>query len=271
MTGSSPTIRLPSLAEVIAGQLRERIIKNDLTDGDVLPRQEDLVAELGASKPSIQAALRILEAEGLISVRRGKQGGAIVHRPQVGSAANAIEIILRSRRVPADDLSKALRNLEPVCTKLCAARVDHAEQVLPRLRDAYRGAQQAIDDVVRFTEASRHFHQEMVSCCGNETIILIVGALEAVWSAHASVWAQEHVASDDYPPAHRSYREQGLADHETLIRLIEGGHADEALRVAQHHLEWSAPTYRVHHEDQVMPLRLGPPGSPGLAEANGGS
>jgi GntR family transcriptional repressor for pyruvate dehydrogenase complex len=251
-------IRTPSIAEVIADRLRERIIANDLADGDLLPKQEDLLSELGVSKPSMQGALRILEAEGLISVRRGKQGGAVVHRPRVDSAANAIEMILRSRAVSVDDLLGALRNLEPVCAKLCASRSDRAEEVLPRLRQAHAVAQGSIDDIVLFTEHSRRFHQEMVACCGNETIILVIGALEAVWSAHAKNWAQEHFTTEGYPPGDRAYREQGLADHELLLRLIERGDGEGAMREAQHHLEWSAPTYRVHHEDQMMPTVLGP-------------
>lgn len=255
---SSNAIRSRSVAEMVAELLRERIIQNDLTEGDLLPKQEELLVELGVSKPSIQAALRILESEGLVRVRRGKQGGAVVHRPQVGNAASAIERILRSRGTPAEDLSSALRSLEPVCAKLCAARIDRVDEVLPRLRAAQARAYDDLDDVVEFTESCRNFHKELVACCGNETIILIIGALEAVWSAHARGWAEEHKASKDYLPGNRSYREQGLEDHDHLIRLIERGDQEGAMREAQHHLDWSAPTYRVHHEDVTLPELLGP-------------
>jgi DNA-binding FadR family transcriptional regulator len=257
MSSSGGAIRSRSVAEMVANVLRERIIKNDLTDGDLLPKQEELLAELGVSKPSIQAALRILEAEGLIRVRRGKKGGAVVHRPRVANAASVIEMVLRTRCVPTEDLSAALRNLEPVCAKLCASREDRETTVLPRLQAAQARARDDLDDIVRFTESCRTFHRELVACCGNETVILIIGALEAVWSAHARGWAEEHRTSEDYLPANRSYREQGLADHDHLIRLISRGDGVGAMREAQHHLEWSAPTYRVHHEDMTVPDLLG--------------
>ena len=171
---SGGTIRSRSVAEMVATVLRERIIKNDLTDGDLLPKQEELLAELGVSKPSIQAALRILEAEGLIRVRRGKKGGAVVHRPRVANAASVIEMVLRTRCVPTEDLSAALRNLEPVCAKLCASREDRETSVLPRLQAAQARAHDDLDDIVRFTESCRAFHKELVACCGNETVILII-------------------------------------------------------------------------------------------------
>jgi GntR family transcriptional regulator, transcriptional repressor for pyruvate dehydrogenase complex len=39
------------------------------------------------SKPSLREALRILEAEGLLSVQRGNVGGAIVRAPTARSSA----------------------------------------------------------------------------------------------------------------------------------------------------------------------------------------
>src|ERR1700755_1275124 len=87
---SNPRIQLhqPRLAEMVAALLRERILSGALRDGDPLPRQEDLLKEFGISKPSLREALRILEAEGLITVRRGNRGGALVHVPEAGHAAH---------------------------------------------------------------------------------------------------------------------------------------------------------------------------------------
>ena len=65
----------------MASRLRNEILSGRLTEGDSLPRQEDLLADFKVSPPAVREALRILETEGLISVRRGNVGGAIVHLP----------------------------------------------------------------------------------------------------------------------------------------------------------------------------------------------
>ena len=65
----------PRLAELIASELREQILNGVHTNG-LLPKQDDLVAMFGVSAPPLREALRILEGEGLITVRRGKVGGA---------------------------------------------------------------------------------------------------------------------------------------------------------------------------------------------------
>src|SRR3954447_642751 len=183
--GASASVRSPSVAEIIAGELRHRIVQGELADGDLLPKQEELLAEFGVSKPSVREALRILETEGLVSVRRGKFGGAVVHRARVDKGPYVLELVLRSKGVAVDDVAAALRHFEPVCAALCAARSDREAAVLPRLRAVHEEAQRSVDDIREYTLLSRRFHEEIVACCGNETTILIIGSLEAIWSAHA--------------------------------------------------------------------------------------
>ena len=85
------------MAELVASQLRRRIIGGDLGDGDELPREAELLDEFGVSRPSLREALRILETEGLIRIRRGKVGGAIVQRPTAESTAYHVGLTLQSR------------------------------------------------------------------------------------------------------------------------------------------------------------------------------
>ena len=72
-------------AEIVADELRRQIIDGELADGDLLPRQELLVEQFNVSLVSLREALRILETEGLVSVRRGNRGGAVVHAPAKAS------------------------------------------------------------------------------------------------------------------------------------------------------------------------------------------
>ena len=132
--GPRQQLRQPRLAEMVAAALRKRIVSGAIEDGGMLPKQEDLMAEFGISLPPMREALRILETEGLITVRRGNTGGAVVHQPQAAKAAYMLGLVLESRDVPVHDVLSALRRLEPVCAAACAAREDRAETVLPRLR-----------------------------------------------------------------------------------------------------------------------------------------
>jgi DNA-binding FadR family transcriptional regulator len=242
----STSAKQPLLAHVIAEELRRRILTGDLADGDILPRQEDLIRQFGVSPPPVREALRLLEAEGLVRVRRGKAGGAVVRRPRAQNAAYMLDLVLQSRGVPADDVYLAIRLLEPVCAELCAMRSDRTETVLPRLTTVHEEARNSIEDVGAFTRASRRFHEELVACCGNETIILLLGALESTWSARAVAWSERSVQANRSPDL--AFRQRGFEDHELLLQLIARGDAELVNRVAREHLATS-PIYTTDEGD----------------------
>lgn len=225
----------PRLAEMIASLLRERILKGELADGVALPAQDELLQEFGVSRPSLREALGILEAEGLITVQRGNRGGAIVHVPKAANVAYMLGLVLQFRGVPYADVSTALRQIEPVCAALCAQRADREETVLPALRRIHERTLAAIDDDVEFTRVTREFHEALVRSCGNETLILVVGTLETLWSSQQQEWASEASASGDFPARER--RESGVRAHERIMRLIADGDAERLEAFSRVHLE----------------------------------
>lgn len=241
-------LRQPRLAELVADRLRRRILSGELHGGDFLPKQEDLLAEFRVSKPSIREALRILETEGLITVQRGNVGGAVIHVPKARNAAYMLGLVLESKHVRLDDIAASLTHLEPVCAGMCASRPDRDEAVVARLRELNEAAAAAIDsaDEVGYTDLARNFHEELVARCGNETMILVVGTLEALWSAHQRRWTEAATASGEYPDAEA--RSASLEEHRQLLTAIEQGDAERASQLARAHLQQSY-FYAVSGED----------------------
>jgi len=183
-------LRQPRLADMVASVLRERIVNGELGDGDLLPKQDELLEEFRISRPSLREALRILESEGLLTVRRGNVGGSVVEAPNAESSAYMFGLVLQSRRGTVADLADAIRHIEPITASLCAERADRADAVIPQLRANIAECEAAIDDGPQFTVLSRGFHEELVAACGNQTLILMVGALESLWSEQERRWAQ---------------------------------------------------------------------------------
>ncbi len=224
-------LRQPRLAELVASKLRNEILSGQLTEGDSLPRQEDLLADFKVSPPAVREALRILETEGLISVRRGNVGGAIVHLPTARGVAYMVSLVLQAQRTSLDDVGGAIRDLEPLCAAMCARRTDRKEQVVPVLQRVIDQQTDALGDNRAFNRAARRFHETLVQHCGNETMILLIGALESVWSAH-----ERHVYQV-YPETNLTLRRSALRAHEKLVAAIETGNADAAVQIARRHLD----------------------------------
>ncbi len=234
-------IRQPRVAEIVASQLRDDILSGRLKEGDVLPSQETLFHEFGVSPPALREAIHILEVDGLVSVRRGNVGGALVHLPSAERTAHMISMVLQARAATPADVSGALLYLEPICAGMCAARADRMTEVVPLLVAEIERQTAQFDDLSQYVPNARRFHEAIVSRCGNEPMILLIGSLELIWSAHeSSVW------SDDLPTDERLREEQrtmtaktmraALRDHQRLLDAIRDGQQDRAIRLAQDHL-----------------------------------
>ncbi len=83
-------------------QAIERIVEGveraRLRHGDRLPKEAELAAQLGISKPTLRQALRVLERAGLIEVRRGAGGGIFLSADLVPAD------LLRSQVAAEEDL-----------------------------------------------------------------------------------------------------------------------------------------------------------------------
>ena len=228
----SKQMRQPRLAELVATRLRDEILGGRLREGDSLPRQEDLLVDFNVSLPAVREALRILENEGLVSVRRGNVGGAVVHLPTAERVAYMVGLVLQSRKAALDDVGQALRMLEPICAAMCAERPDRHERLVPTLTEIVSQQAELIGDAAAYSREARRFHAEIVAECGNETMILVIGALEAVWTAHERRIYEQPSAQ----PSLTSWRASQRA-HERLVAAIDTGDGALASKLASKHLE----------------------------------
>ena len=112
------------------------------------PRRTSSSCEFPVSKPSLREAMRILEAEGLLRVRRGKLGGAVVRRPNAANVAYTVGLVLGSQEVGLSDVGNALLQVEPACAALCAQRTDRADAVVAPLRRLHAEAVDAVGDLL---------------------------------------------------------------------------------------------------------------------------
>lgn len=224
----------PRLAELIAGELRTSILHGGLHDGELLPSQDELCERFEVGKVAVREALRILENEGLATVRRGNVGGATVHSPTPRLAARMLAMVMEGRGVQASHLASALQELEPLCATLCARRPDRSRSVVPRLQAVLDESEDALSDPVEFTRLARRFHEGLVAGCGNDALVVVVGALETIWSPGAEGWAVRAELADSYPDV--PSRRAALRAHQRITTLIADGKASSAERLVRDHI-----------------------------------
>jgi DNA-binding FadR family transcriptional regulator len=254
---------------MVADVLRTQIVDGELPDGSLLPKQDELIDEFQVSRPSFREALRILESEGLISVRRGNVGGAQVHAPTPENAARTLGLVLQARQVELDDLAAALAVIEPACAAHCAMDLDRHVALVPQLRELNRCARDvAIDDFVGAARVAAEFHDAIIEGCGNATLMIVVGALERLWSLHERAWADFSLATGSEPTP--GLRENVLSAHEAITDAIEAGEAARAQQLAAIHLATTQPQVLDHRQSPRIYItnsdsgaRLASPSVPG--------
>jgi GntR family transcriptional regulator, transcriptional repressor for pyruvate dehydrogenase complex len=247
---SRQRIRQPRVADIVAARLREDILSGRLREGDVLPTQESLFTEFGVSPPAVREAVHLLETDGLVSVRRGNMGGAVVRRPSAERTAHMISMVLQSRSATPADVSEALTHLEPICAGMCATREDRAVEVVPYLEAALAAQVEHLEDPAQYVPDARRFHEVLVSRCGNEPMILLIGSLELIWSAHESaIWAQDGRGS-------AQTRRAALRDHQRLLDAIRDGNSTRAIRIAGDHVAAARRNTLAYGSERTIEARL---------------
>lgn len=69
--------RRQKLAELISDDIKRWIATEGMTEGDRLPNEKTLMELYGCAKGTVREALKILEVEGLVTLKTGPGGGAI--------------------------------------------------------------------------------------------------------------------------------------------------------------------------------------------------
>ena len=220
--GSADRARLREKPQQIADELRNLIVTGELSEGDSLGHEPDLVERFGVSRPSLREALRILEAEGLITVVRGVLGGVVVHEPDQRMTARTAALVLQARNVPLADVFDARGLLEPSAVRAVAAsrgrRTAAAE--LGRLVDEEEAV---LADPEAFGRANARFHERLVALAGNQTLSIVAEMLNEIVARAVTAVSQDGASSDSVPTQRR-----GIKSQRRLVELIEAGSVTEA-------------------------------------------
>ena len=171
-------IVVPKACNVLADGLRKRIRSGALGEGQVLPSERDLIAQTGLSRASVREALRILEVEGLIETRPGRNGGSRVRRPEGGEFFRHLDLFIWGRRVSFEDLHTVREALEAVAAELSARHRDEAD--LRQLEAKTAAVEAAIGDVGAYLAANLEWHMAVARASRND---LLIGFMDVLSNA----------------------------------------------------------------------------------------
>lgn len=221
---SGGSFRVPKTAELVANSIRLRIIQGELSEGDTLPPEAQLMEQFGISRPSLREAFRILEAERLITVKRGSRSGARVSLPKVESVSRYASYYLQASGVKVADIYEARLGLEPYVVRKLAS--NPAPAAVARLREeaARLAGFYESDNERDYMIGSARFHSVLMEVGGNATLHFLTRVLEDV----IAQYQKRFVTTASEEAERKRGREKGVKSIVKLIDLIEAGDVEAA-------------------------------------------
>jgi len=174
------SIKTRRLSDEIVRQIKEAMFAGKLRAGDKLPTERELAERFETSRASVREALRTLEPEGLIHVKKGVVGGIFIadvdHRP----AAKSFQTLLQLRKVSIHQIAEVRLIFEPQAARLAAERADPDD--LRELEEEIRKMSMAVKDkeLPRFYDLK--FHLLIARAARNPILELLAESMLGVAS-----------------------------------------------------------------------------------------
>ena len=209
--------------EAVVQRITESIALGLLADGEQLPSEIELSAQLGVSTVTLREALALLRDEGVVVTKRGRNGGSFICAPGDPTAS-----VMRARlsTLSISDLRDAGDQLAAVsgaAARLASSRAstDNIRRLLV-LADRVAGSTGVGDR----TRADSRFHIEVAVAAASERLV------------RAEVELQAELGVLLWPPGTSQTRARQAADeHRAIATAIADEDADLAGRLAQEHVE----------------------------------
>ncbi|MGI4815531.1 MAG: FadR/GntR family transcriptional regulator [Janthinobacterium lividum] len=128
-------------ADLVA-QVRAKIARQLLKEGDRLPSERDLAEQLGLSRNTVRKAISSLAQLGLVTVRKGASGGAFISGGSSETIRGAMHDLFHLGGVNSDELAEARLALGQVVVRLACER--RTQEDLRLLQENVASAEAAI-------------------------------------------------------------------------------------------------------------------------------
>ncbi|MFH1489909.1 MAG: FadR/GntR family transcriptional regulator [Pseudomonadota bacterium] len=170
-------VQTERVSHQIEEQIKEAIFKRHYRVGDKIPPERELSEFFSTSRTSIREALRSLEKNGFIVIKKGVQGGAFVIKGDPRPAVNSIRDMLRHAQVSLEEVLKMRLIIEPTLAAEAAEKatpqdIERLNEVVRQLREEF----DSVNPVIGF-ERNPTFHSIIAEITGNQVFIIIMQVL----------------------------------------------------------------------------------------------
>lgn len=211
------------VSEAIALRIQRQISVGRLVVGAKLPAEREMARRYKASRVSVREAYRSLEELGVLTIRRGTDGGAFITGVDHVPVQRSLSAVLRLGRLSHRELTEARLMIEPSVARLAARRA--TPQDIDRLNEVIERQEKKLARKGSYRPTNMQFHRTMAECAHNLPLATLMNSLVDLML--------ELVEKIDVP---RKVQQRNCLFHRRIVDAIERHDEDTAHQLMLQHI-----------------------------------
>jgi GntR family transcriptional repressor for pyruvate dehydrogenase complex len=222
--GGEGVLRPLKTAEGLARDVVHDIVSRGLQPGDRLPSESAMLAEYGVSRESVREGLRLLEVQGLLTLRRGPGGGPVVGNVDPANLGRISTLYYHLAGATYAELFDAWVMAEGELAERAARNADRDR--VREVMQPYIADDAGLDgEVEAFVQGAARFHAEVAGLAQNRVLELVLQTMGQIVTHHVIVNADP-----------RDVTEAVHDDHQAIARAVGRGQAAKARQLMESHI-----------------------------------
>lgn len=233
--------RPPKAAEATAELIVRGIVEKGYQVGDRMPPESEMLARLGVSRETLREALRILEAQGILRIRRGPGGGPFVNALNASYLARTAALYFHLSGATYEELFESWAIIEPLMSAKVAANPDRRWKL--NLLEPFKEYDPNEHTRGEMISDLNHFHGTIATMSGNRVLTLLTQAIDHI--------VVHHIMKRIDP------QEKGIKmahSHNEIANAIIDGYPTKARKLMEQHIRDVVEWTRVQHPEIIKEL-----------------
>ena len=213
------------VSEAVSDNLRQAILSGKLLPGNKLPSEREMAAQYRTSRVALREALRTLENEGLIIIKRGFGGGACVSDfdNALRALGDSLRTVVKLGQAKSSHLTEVRCILEPEIAAIATERATSSDL------QAIEAVVLKQEEELRTGKLSRRydmeFHRCAVAATHNPVLSIVVNAIND--SLRESIFRSK---------LNNAMRTRVVSNHRNIFEALRSRNAEDAQRLMSEHV-----------------------------------
>jgi len=222
-------------SEAVARDIVDAIVVRRLKQGDGLPPEAMMLAEYGVSRDTLREGLRLLEVQGLITLRRGPGGGPVVGSVDPANLGRTGSLYYHLVGATYAELFEAWVLGEKILAELAARNPDRI-LVRETLSSYMESAHTDAESLDEFVAHHVTFHAAIASLAQNRVLQIDLRSFGLIIAHHVAVNADPRDAGHRIEVDHVEIAHAIIAGHRIKARDLMEAHIRSIMEIYQREL-----------------------------------